>query len=85
VEIFVVTHVFFRLVCTSCVETNIRVNVNDGELKRMCPVCCGDYSEEFIREHSTADTFQKYTRFKMNKANPNMRSCSKCNNSMEGR
>ncbi len=84
VDVFL-TPVLFRVVCKSCVETNIRVNVLDGELTRLCPVCCGDFSEDFIRLHSTADTFQRYTRFKTNKANPNMRLCSKCNNSMEGR
>ncbi len=61
------------------------MNVNDGDLSRLCPVCCGDFTEDFIKNHSSAETFQKYTRFKINKQSPNMRSCSKCNTFMEGR
>jgi hypothetical protein len=73
------------MVCKNCVQRNIEVNVNDGDLQRLCPVCNGDFLEDFIRQNSTAETFEKYTRFKISKNNPNMRSCSKCNALMEGR
>lgn len=73
------------MVCGNCVQRNIEVNVNDGELQRLCPVCCGDFSEDFIKGHSSAPTFQKYTRFKMSKTRPNMRMCSKCDTLIEGR
>jgi hypothetical protein len=81
----VVDHRIFRWVCSNCVRRNIEVNVTDGDLQRLCPVCNGDFSEDFIREHSSDDLFQKYTRFKINKSNPNMRTCSKCNVLSEGR
>jgi hypothetical protein len=74
-----------RMVCKNCVRRNIEVNVGDGDLQRLCPVCCRDFSEEFVRDNSSAETFRKYKRFKMNKSSPNMRSCSKCDTFMEGR
>jgi hypothetical protein len=50
------------------------------QIDKLCPNCVGDLPESLVSQHASDALLAKYRRFKFEKANPNSRVCSRCDN-----